>query len=773
MKLFENPQSIAGEVNQMERDEFNRREDRQLVSDFFHGAPPYSDQQAADLGLTVNVNNLFGYKDLSDARDQLLSLYTTPPRLWEVELDQAPPQLKKAWEAKATLHWNRIMKSSGRLKHGYEFAAGDATMHGEGFFWFPNTVDWCPQQASLARRLVPSKATMDVNALTHWTVSAELKFQDLVRHKKQGSKGWKQDNLQIILKRIFDSKLKESGGDARVALDQQNPEMMAYYRQANMATDRLWAYSLPVKYFFQCNFDHPTQAFDLTVMADDAVADANGSNKVPAGQAVLFERESYFPTIQQTMFPMFMNAALGGEPLWHRVKGYGHLNYSLNWHLECMMSRAIQAVHEQGTTFFQASDSASREAMEQIILQHNGIIPEGINMVQSRVGGDFQGFLAMMQMMRQRGAENVNTIAPNNGQNDALQVQAIFQQNSVASAVTNRVSHWFDYMNRLGREVWRRFTNPLVMKDDKGDGISEILKFQAAMQKEGIPLKYLQPNNCHITTSRVVGDGNRQQAQAKAQAMMSSIQIYGPAAQQDIKRMFAAAVTDDYSLAEKWVPYDEEPDADQVTKAMEENAICIVTGKAPPIRDADQDVVHVQIHMDQMGEMVKTGVQEQQMHFTPQQMKGFVALGGHIAMHIKDRIQPVNKELAAKMLSALNEITQMGQKLANNLVQQQQKQQQEGQEKPMTQAEIVAAKQAQQKIDQNQQKIEIGVKKHEDSQELRSRQQELREQEAASRQHLSLTKDIRDDRMIRQEMAIADAEAAAGLAPAPEQEEAF
>lgn len=759
-KLFLSVENMIAEIATMQIDERERQEDRVTVSDFFHGQPPYSQDEAEALGLNQNVNNLFGYEHLSGARDQLLALYTTPPRLWEIELDCAPANVKKAWEAKATTEWNRVMKDSGRLKAGYEFVAGDCTMHGEGMFWFPSLSDWCPKHCSLARRLIPTGASLDLNELTHFAVTSEMPFKDVLKNSQMGGKGWNRANLSALVKRIFAKPGAELSGDARTAVDAQNIELLAYHRQANAGLDRMWKHSIPVTYFFQVNFDKATHPFDVTVISRDAVAGLKSGNDSVAGQAVLFEREGFFPTIRQAIFPMHMNSAIGGEALWHRVKGLGHLNYSLSWHLETLMNRAMQAAHEQNTTFFQAADSATREAMEQILLKHNGIIPEGIKIVENRVGSDFRGLLSLIQIIRQQGATNANSIAPENSEakQRPLQIEEAFRQNLVGANASNRVSHWFDYMNRLGGEVWRRFTNQLIQPIDAG--YSEIMAFQAAMSRHGIPLSQLQPANVRITTARVLGDGIRQKALSGAQALVQNIQLYGPEAQQDIKRTFTAAVTDDYEWAEKLVPYSDAPDHDQVLRAETENNIFAVQGKPMPVDDSDLDQVHIQKHFDFMGGLVEKGIKLQQTSFTPDQLAAFKAAGAHIELHVR-KLEPIDKKGAAMYREELNKLASMGQKLANNLQQQQQAAQQQSKDsKQPTAAELAQLQLDAEKVRQSQQKIDFGVEKF-------NRTQSLREHTAAHKQMLDVTKDTRDDHMTRQEMAIRDAEAAAGIVAEP------
>lgn len=751
-KLFHHARNILAEIRQMETDENPRREDRVIVAEFFHGRPPISDAQAEALGLTINGNQLFGYEHMAASKDQLLALYTAPPRLWEIKLDRAPGHLKQKWEELASQEWNRIMKASGRLKHGYEFVAGDATMHGEGFFWNRDPFDWCPRHVPLSRRLVPSNASLDLRELTHFAIEADLSFQDVVKFAKQGGKGWNRANLNRIVDRIFRQTKDQDGlADVRMQMETTNVESMAYHRQANAGFDNMWKFKVPVVYFYQVNFDDPQFSYDLTIISRYALANLNREGDA-AGEAVLFEREKFIPSILDAMFPLHMNCAIGGEALWHRVKPLGHLNYGLSWHLEMLFNRALQSAHEQNTTFYQAADSAAREAMEQILLKHNGIIPENIQMVQNKVGGDFRGLLSLVQLIRTQGSTNANQMAPQTPDTPRdLEVNALFKQNTIGTNATNRITNWFDYMNRLGAKVLARFTRQFLPGEKEmaklSPGWSEIMDFHGAMQRHGIPLTALQPSNVRVITARVAGDGIRQQALAGAQALMQNIQIYGPEAQQEIKRMFTGAVTNDYSLAERLVPIQETPDHTQVLRAETENNVFAAQGKVMPLDDADNDSVHIQSHFDFMGRLVQKGMQEQQQSFTPDQLNAFKAAGAHTYAHI-ERIAPLNKEVAAQANDILNELSAMAQKLANNLQQQMQSQQEPVDPIKVAQVQLAEKKQA------------LAERKQEANENFRERTQALRERQAATQEVATLSRENREEKMSRQEMALADADMA-------------
>jgi hypothetical protein len=230
MKLFATPEKIRDELGQLKKDEKFRREDRAIISNFFNGAPPLTDDEAQELGFTVNVNHLFGFKDLTNAADQLFGIYTKPATHLEITLDAAPPGKGSDWGRKASLEASRVLRKITSFKTHYQGASGDAAMHGESCFFFPNSTFPAPRQAPLSRLLIPGDASTDKRELTHFGLEAPLSIRDLRWYYDHPGKNWKKANIGKLLEKIYDNEIR-----AGAHLDVTNPEEMEYTRQQNSA----------------------------------------------------------------------------------------------------------------------------------------------------------------------------------------------------------------------------------------------------------------------------------------------------------------------------------------------------------------------------------------------------------------------------------------------------------------------------------------------------------------------------------------------------------
>lgn len=750
MKLFATPEAIISETEAMEKAEFHRREDRATVSGFFNGEPPLTPEEAEDLGLTVNVNNLFGYSEVNGAKRQLLSLYTKPTQLFAVSIDAVPaPAVRDKWEMQGGDALNSIIKDTGRLKPAYEGVAGDAALHGEAALFFPNATDWCPSQAPLSKLLIPDDAPADARKLTHWAIESVLTIGDIHRYLRSGAKGWKASSLRLLLKQIYQDVEAASVNNLE---GDYNPEELEYQRQRNSGTTGRRRPSVRVYYFYQVRADKPGGPVDLTIILHRGETLTNTSSSVEPDDRVLYEREGAFDSAEDCLCPFFMSCTIGGEPMWHRVMGLGTLNYQLSHAVELLINRAMQGTLEGMMNLWKAKDAASREDIQRILLRHNGVVPENVELIQQRFEPDLQGSLGMIQFFRQQGSKNAQGVTPNNGDpNRQLQVQAVYEQSQSADAQGAELSNWYDHLDRLAARMWARLVNPFIEPSDPG--YSEILKFQSRLTRQGIPLFWMQPHNVSVRAVRIMGDGDQQRALQGANFLMANQQKYGPQKQMDILRHSTAVFTGSYELAENLVPMENKPDPDQVKEAQNEGNTCLLQFTPPEVEDDDIDEIHVPTHLNAMVSLIKQAATGGA--FSDQQTSGFTALGAHVTLHIRKKEAMVstgkgdqNKAMAAQWMQNLNDIAAAGEKLEHN-------RQQQGQQgaQPLDPHEVAKLQLMAQGLQLQQEKFQFSRDKWE-------RQQMHKESQTAFQRAQDLGRSQREDFLARNKAAANDVSSA-------------
>jgi hypothetical protein len=752
-RLFKTIEAMTEEISDMQLKESDRRHDRALVSNFYNGGAPLSPEQAAEMGFRVNVNSLLGYSEIANAKEQVLSLYNKPPRTWTVTLRDAPIQNKKQWETRATMEWNDIMRKSGRLKPAYEGVSGDATLHGLGTFHFSDPTDWCPSHLSLAKLLVPDEAKADPRTLTHFAIETEISLDDIAFHRRKKSFDWKQDVLTTIWNDFV--KAKRGANDVAETYDSTNEEQMEYFNQTNDSQSSYSSPSIKVFYFYQRQPGTIKRSFDMDIICQYKVERKDDPGKKPV-EEIMYSKRGFADGVFDVLHPFFMDCMIGGDQLWHRIMGLGILNFDLNRAVEILMSRAMDGTMENSMTLWQAEDSASREELQQILMRHNGIIPENVRAVPNREPVDLNALLGLVQFYRAQGSRNAlqftqTSQSPMQPTGGPKQQQAIASQNQVIGTQGNRTANWYEYLDRLGAKIFERFTNRLITSDHRG--YSEISEFQARMRRAGIPLSLLQPSNVVVMSFRLVGEGIKANELQIAQFLDQHIDRYPPESRPVILQQITAAITGDWEFAERVSPVEQKPDQTQVLRAQTEENTALTQGKTPPLNPDDIDLIHLQSHLPAIQMLIQKAGQVQKQSFTPDQLIGFKALAGHTMAHIQKVKSMGQEEMAKQALKQLLMLSNMAQKFANNLKQQQQSEQ----VNPVEAAKLkLAALEAQRK-----------ARKDQVNESHRERQQRLRETESAQRLHFSIDQANREDMKTKADLAARDVELAHAIATTP------
>lgn len=753
MKLFKNPLAIYAEITDLVTNEENRRSDRAAVSEFFNGAPPLTEDEAERLGLTVNVNHLFGYTEISESSEQMMARYTKPTHPFTVEIDVAPPGKSVSWSMAAQSEVARVIRKASSFKTHFRGMCGDATLHGESAFHFTSRTYPLPRQAPLSKLLIPKDATTDPNELPYFCREGDVSIAVLHDVKNYKWKGWNQENVNRLLKEVYGEECTDD-----VINDPKNLEEAEYARQSNGAKTTSRRTKFAVNYFYQKRSDLRGHPWELRILLKDDDTKTIGDDK--AG-GVLYESERCYGNIREILHPIFMDTVIGGEPRWHRVMGLGTLNYGLNQATELLICRAQQVTEESSMNMWKASNATTREGIEQILMQHNGIIPEGMEMISQRFEPNYAGLLSMIQFYRQQGSKNVRGVTPNDGsQNDQLEVQAQFQQQLAASASSNRSANLDSELSVMWTEVFRRFANPFIEPNEAG--YSEIMDFQGAMKRRGIPLFFLQSSNVTIRAVQLVGDGLRSKELAAAQYLSANRQTFPPQMQGKITRIVTALTLDNYALAEELAPIQEEPDVPQQMRAESENAIMMTTRK-PQVPAADDiDELHVMQHFPAMAMLIQDGLQFQKGSFTPPQAQAFQTIGAHVVMHIhrieakaQNNKNDTHRVAAREYMDQLNKLAQMGQKLLNNMQQSQQDQNAE----PPDPMEIAKLQIQMQSLQLQRDKLAHNVEKT-------NRQFAMKDQNSAFQQMMSLEQNHRENKDMAHRHATSDMDSALQLAGA-------
>jgi hypothetical protein len=688
---IEDALSEADELTRLDRDDSH---DRAVISAFYNGRPTMSETEAEREGITELTNHLFGYDSINQAKSQLSSIYSVNNEVWHVELPEAPVQVRQEWEQRLSKKWNEILKRSGRLKPEYESICGDATLYGRGTFFFRDRYGWCPRHCE---PLVPRRAGVRPDEIPYVMMRQDITLRDLERNyraaKRGNAPGWKAESLEKIIGAMMESIAPGTGVlSSLTATDYDSPEEVEHDRQGGVVTSEAGRTLIPVYYIYTSRPKEEGCPWDLTIMLRQTSMPRAGG-KMEHLDPVLFDQERFVTKACHFLHPFFMDSNIGGRVSWHRVMGLGRLNYDTDVDVEEFFNEAMQGAKENVRRLYQVANSADIEMMDRWLAggKYSNVLPEGVNIAQAQQNPNFQYAFSVIDMLKQNSARHAAaSISNNRGERGAneLEVQALERQGRNAQVLANRISEWYDNMDSLGMEVFRRFIQPGAINVD--EGYWEIREFHRYLDEEaGIPIDWLrhskkgQPPKYIIRTNRSAGEGDRVRQVMVNRMLLERLPLFSPEAQEIIKRRVVASETNDYDFAEQIVPIEQKPPGDQIARANVENQSALLRGIAdyvPPINSDDIHGVHVPEHLGALQALNAKGASE---GWKPTDAAGFRSIGAHAAAHLQ-LIEQADPNMAREGMDALQQLAREAQEHEANMQQQMEAQQ----VSPMDQAKM-------------------------------------------------------------------------------------
>jgi hypothetical protein len=735
-KWLTSDEQMLQEADSLIADDTFDADDRATISAFYNGRPTMTPSEAADRGIAEITNHLFGYDSLNMAREQITAIYSKSPTLIKVDVKGGEPADRMFRTEMVTKYLNRAIKRSGRFKPQFKGLGGDVVLFGASFFTFRDPYDWCPR---MTRPYVPRGTGITPEDVPYAVIPDYLTVKELTAYLRMaegeerggGDARWHIKNLKMAIRELtgnlgLDRNTREDN------LAETPADIEEYDEQEGMDESEHARVQLPVYFVYTSNPDKKGCPFDMTVLARYSAKQKEDAKKRDVKlRARLFSHEEYFPSARDFLHTFFLDCNIGGPAQWHRTMGLGRLNYDNDVDVEEFFNAAMQGSKENLRRLYTSVNAASTETAERWLSGelHSNLLPEGLQIAEVPKTSNFEGAFTTMSMLQQLSQKNaagsITNVTGAKNKTNELEVQALERQGRNATAISNRMNDIYEDLDNLGQVQFKRFCNPSILPVDSG--YDEIIYFQNKMEELGISLDMLREEkdgelvNVDVKYNRVSGDGDRVRETMVNQMLLSRLHLYPPQSQKIILRRVTALETQDFELAEELVPTMDVPDGNQVNRANNEANTAFLQGKTPLINEDDLDMIHVPEHLASLQGLVQKG---QQAGWTPWDIVGFRALGGHTVAHI-DRIKqnPDAKDVARHFEAQLQEIAKMGDELANAVQQEEEAKQQQ----PMTEKERaeMALKQGKLQLDYRAQ--EALEQSRQESQDFRERQQANRE----------------------------------------------
>lgn len=682
---FSSVEKVLSVIKPMEDIERLRASDRAKIDALFNGKRPYTDDECEKHGIVINVNWGEGKRIMRDAMNQLNQALLHPGILFNCTLEAGQMDKRDEWSQKFTANIHKpITRGESGLKHYYVIKNRNATiaMHGIGALLWPNDFRWMPRFVGLEDLLIPTETYCDMGNCRYFAVNQYLVPGELL-DIMEGDKvkpGWDKKMIEKILKAM---KGVYSEGVPPTWRDQ--PEAMTNIWKENRGfyyTDA--TPKIRVRWFFWQQIDEPKKWFRKMILRE-AYSDVK-----PSDGFLFEEKEPFAENIHEILNLQYGDNNYVAPLKYHSVRGLGVDLYAPIETLNRLRCEFVQSVFEHLKMYFRIQDPSDRDRLKQIVLSQYGVLPEGLQIVPRADRQEIDSNL-VQEAMGQLGdimQTNASSYVANpedsadSKQRTATEAQIKANQANVmvsAMIVSLYLQESFYY-----HEVVRRFCK-------RGSRDPEVQEFQKACKADGIPEEYIYDAECwRVVPERVLGGGDKTQAQQQAMALWQNRLAFDPSVQPTLGRLVWGTLLDDFDKANLLVPVSK-PQSTSGTIAAENVFGTLMTGNQTATRQGIDFDGYVMTLLRMMGAVVQR-VMQQGGVTTLDELIGLSTVGQNIQQHIGIiSADPKQKQLVKRMSDGLAQIINLVKGIAQRTMQQKSAQQKQAQPDPKAAASAQGA----------------------------------------------------------------------------------
>jgi hypothetical protein len=199
---FKTAASIEQIVWQMKLADYSRSLNRSRINSLYNGAPPYTDQEATENNIAINVNSLEPTKLAHDARSQFNNAFLKPGQYFTARTDMGPVHKRQKYGAIVSREVNRIMKRSPMYFETMRSKFAQLVLHGIAPTAWETRENWCPDAVGIEDVMIPSNTLITMKNLPFFAIFRSYTAEELYRltHGPRVDKAWKMPVVEAALK---------------------------------------------------------------------------------------------------------------------------------------------------------------------------------------------------------------------------------------------------------------------------------------------------------------------------------------------------------------------------------------------------------------------------------------------------------------------------------------------------------------------------------------------------------------------------------------------
>jgi hypothetical protein len=652
---FTNPAILEQVVWTMKLADHPRALNRARINSLFNGEPPYSDQEAAENHIAINVNSLEGCKLAHDARSQMANAFLKPGQYFTIRTDMGPVHKRQKYGAIVSKEVNKIMKRCPRYFENLRAKFAQLILHGIGPSAWETRQHWCPDPIGIEDVMIPTNTLITMKNLPFFAIFRSYTAEELYRltHGPKRDKAWQMDNVNAVLKWADEEAARLSGTTwpqvwSPEKLSERMKEDSGLYASDAVPTIDTW----------DCYYWSDSQkvsGWNRRIILDGYGQPGVGGvipTKAPdknliGGQGqFLYDPgdRKYGSKISEIISFQFADLSAVAPFRYHSVRSLGFLLYAVGHLQNRLRCRFSEAVFENLLMYMRVKSMDDAERALKINLISRGIIDETVQFLPQAERWQVNAQLAELglnenqKIINQNSSSYVQSQGKTNPDVEKTAFQVRAELNATTALISSALLQAYQYQSFEYEEIFRRFCIPNSRDPD-------VRQFRLNCLKQGVPEKMLVPEAWELEPERVMGSGNKTLEMAISQQLMEWRPLYDPASQREILRLVTLSTTDDPGLTQILVP--EEPD--KLTNSKQKAMVAMGTlmlGLPVKFGATDNRIEVTETLLGEMAALVSR-IQKTGGMAKPEQLLGLQTVGQTIAEQLQ--ILSQDKTLAGRV----------------------------------------------------------------------------------------------------------------------------
>ena len=669
MPNFTTASKVISTVRQSDDSEQGRGQNRVLINRAANNEPLLCKEEADKIGM--KIYNRWGefMSALSHARRQYVTNFMSPATFFNVSIPKAPEEVRADWEGDITEKLNDTMKEGECALQYFELHRSRwaaVVAHGIGAMMWEDKYSWLPRYVAIEDLRIPTDTELSFRNLTWFAVRIAYTPGELSRKAFSGAKSkfkWDKPAVAALLAAVkeVNDVMAENNYDINTVpekFEELRKQNAGYWSGDAMPTINLW-------HFYHQDDD---KKWYLKVVPEIGTAFT-----APVGDTFICQSEgAVADTWRQIIHVQFGDLNNKAPFMYHSVRSLGFALFEPCYWTDFTRCRLVQHTLDSFNIQIRVSDPQDRGRALIQTFQNLSVLKPGVTIVPNTERHMIDNNLVESTMAQtkqlQQEASTAYTANIDTGtarEQTAFETGVKVQQNNALLSGLMLVA--FTYEKFAYKEICRRFC--LEGSDDP-----EVIEFQEACQKAGIPKAWLDIKKWRIEPTAPLGNGNPTMAMVESENAMKLRPLADPSVQQEMTHDAAVPMIG-AARARRWF----RSKANKVSDAAAAAAAGFSTmmmGLPAQIPEGLNPIQQIQTLFGLTGGFIAK-IEQTTKTPTPDQLLGLKTVAGYIGQLVQGMQgdtgnQPLFKKFGHELSQVNNEIKKLEQHLNMEMQKQQQ-----------------------------------------------------------------------------------------------------